>query len=198
MESLVWLNSACNGWTVSCISLQSTGSLLLCQEYRQTVRRCQRYSQKWLCTLSVISQIIIDFLKLLSNFDYIYIYNFFNALLSLFLTGAYHYSHRYQSQCHRRLPNLNVPYFEWHWMSSLDIYMSASDLKQSTFSSSGYPIGAAPPGFQPGLVAWRNSLSSIPPIFPFTVCKPSSRNGSSCLNCGISRVLESCPFDVNY
>ncbi len=123
-------------WTVSCISLQSAGSLLLCQEYRRTARKCQRYSQKWLCTLSVISQIIIDFLKLLSIFDFL---NKLNALLSLFLT-AYHYSHRYQSQCHRRLPNLNVPYFEWHWMSSLDIYMSASNLKPSRFSSSGYPF----------------------------------------------------------
>ena len=115
MAPLVWLNSACNCWTVLCISLQSAGSLLLCQEYRQTARKCQRYSQKWLCTLSVISQIITD----------------------LFLT-AYHYSHRYQSRCHRRLTNLNVPYFEWHWMSSLDIYMSASNLKPSIFSSSGY------------------------------------------------------------
>ena len=159
-----WLNSAC--WTVSCISLQSAGSLLLCQEYRRTARKYQRYSQKWLCTLSVISQIIIDFLKLLSIFDFL---NKLNALLSLLLT-TYHYSHRYQSQCHGRLPNLNVPYFEWHWMSSLGIYMSASNLKPSRFSRSVYPFGAAPPGFQPGLVAWRNSLSSILPTLPFTVC----------------------------
>ena len=110
MASLVWLNSACNCWTVSCISLQSAGSLLLRQEYRRTARKCQRYSQKWLCTLTVISQIITDILKL-SNFD-IYKKYFKNALLSLFLTD-YHCSHRYQSQCHRRLPNLNVPYFEW-------------------------------------------------------------------------------------
>ena len=34
------------------------------------------------------------------------------------------------------------------------------------------PFGAASPGFQPGLVAWRNSLSSLPPTFPLTVCKP--------------------------
>ena len=33
-------------------------------------------------------------------------------------------SHRYQSQCHRRLPNLNVLHFERHWMSSLDINVS--------------------------------------------------------------------------
>ena len=46
----------------------------------------QRYSPNWLSTLSMIWQIITDFLKLLSDFE-IYI----NALLSLFLT-AYHYS----------------------------------------------------------------------------------------------------------
>ena len=84
----VWLNSACNCWTVSCISLQSAGSLLVCQEYRRTARKCQRYSPKWLSTLSMIWQIIIDFLKLLSDFN---IYKKLNALLSLFLT-AYHYS----------------------------------------------------------------------------------------------------------
>ena len=86
IASLVWLNSAC--WTVSCISLPSASSLLLCQEYRRTARTCQRYSPKWLSTLSMIWQIIIDFLKLLSDFD---IYKKLNALLSLFLT-AYHYS----------------------------------------------------------------------------------------------------------
>ena len=199
IASLVWLNSACNCWTVSCISLQSTGSLLLCQEYRRTARKCQRYSQKWLCALSVISQIIDEFLKLLSNFDY-YFFILLKALLSLFLT-AYHYSHRYQVQCHRRLPNLNVPYFEWHWMSSLDIYMSNSNLKPSRFSSSVYPFGAAPPGFQPGLVAWRNSLSSIPPTFPFTVCKPwPSARGMVlvALTAEYQECLKVGPFDVNY
>ena len=93
IASLVWLNSTCNCWTVSCISLHSAGSLLLCQEYRWTVRKCQRYSPKWLSTLSMIwltSFAITDFLKLLSG--------------------------KYQSLCHRRLPNLNVPYFERHWI----------------------------------------------------------------------------------
>ena len=79
-----WLNSAC--WTVSCNSLQSAGSLLLCQEYRQTTRKCQRYSPMWLSTLSMIWQIITDFLKLLSDKE-----KKLNALLSLLLT-AYHYS----------------------------------------------------------------------------------------------------------
>ena len=193
---LVWPNLACHCWTVSCISLRAAGSLLLCQEYRRTARKCQKYSQKWLCTLSVISQIIIDFLKLLSNFDNKK--SVLNALLSLFLT-AYHYSHRYQSQCHRRLPNLNVPYFEWHWMSSLDIYMSASNLKPSRFSSS--PFGVAPPGFEPGLVAWRNSLSSIPPTFLFTVCKPwPSARGMVlvALTAEYQECLKVALFDVNY
>ena len=81
-----WLNSAC--WTVSCISLPSASSLLLCQEYRRTARKCQRYSPKWLSTLSMIWQIITDFLKLLCDKKQ----NKKNpALLSLFLT-AYHYS----------------------------------------------------------------------------------------------------------
>ncbi len=83
-----WLNSAC--WTVSCISLQSAGSLLLCQEYRRTTRKCQRYSPKWLSTLSMIWQIITDFLKLLSDKEKKKEKQL-NALLSLFLT-AYHYS----------------------------------------------------------------------------------------------------------
>ena len=82
-----WLNSAC--WTVSCISLQSAGSLLLCQEYRQTTRKCQRYSPKWLSTLSMMWQIITDFLKLLSDKEKKKGKK--NTLLSLFLT-AYHYS----------------------------------------------------------------------------------------------------------
>ena len=198
MALLVWLNSPRNCWTVSCISLQSAGYLLLCQEYRQTARKCQRYSQKRLCTLSVISQIITDFLKLLSSFNNNL---FFKCITLLFLTGAYHYSHRYQSQCHRRLPNPNVSYFEWHWMSSLDIYMSASDLKPSRFSNSGYPFGAAPPGFQPGLVAWGISLSSIPPTFPVTVCKPwHSARGMvlDALTAQYQECLKVVPFDVNY
>ena len=81
-------------------------------------------------------------------------------------------------------------------MSSLDIYMSASNLKPSRFSRSVYPFGAAPPGFQPGLVAWRKSVQytshfSIHSMHAMAIC---SRNGFSCLNCEISRVLESWPF----
>ena len=126
--------------------------------------------------------------------------NILSALLSIFLT-TYYYSHRYQGQCHRRLPNLNVPYFEWHWISSLDIYLSASNLKPASFSSSGYPFGAAPPGFHPGLVAWRNSLSSLPPTFPFTVCKPwPSARGMVlvALTAEYHECLKVGRFDVNY
>ena len=200
MAPLVWLNSACNCWTVSCISLQSAGSLLLCQEYRRTARKCQRYSQKWLCTLSVISQIIIGFRNCYIRLISFLFLSLWKALLSLFLT-AYRYSHRYQSHCHRRLPNLNFPYFEWHWMSSLDIYMSASNPKQSRVSSSGSPFGAAPPRFQLGVVAWRNSLSSIPPTFPFTVCKPwLSARGMVlvALTAEYQECLKAGPFDVHY
>ena len=100
----------------------------------------------------MIWQIIIDFLKLLSD--------------------------RYQSRCHRRLPNLNIPYFEWHWMHVQLRHIcqpqtwSHQDSQALCILDSHLPFGAAPPGFQPGLAAWRNSLSSWPPTFPFTVCKP--------------------------
>ena len=62
-------------------------------------------------------------------------------------------------------------------------------------------LGAAPPGFQPGLVAWRNSLSSIPPTFPFTVCKPwPSARGMVlvALTAEYQECLKAGPFDVHY
>ena len=63
------------------------------------------------------------------------------------------------------------------------------------------PFGAAPPGFQQGLVAWRNSLSSIPPTFPFTVCKPwpSAREMVLlALTAEYQECLKASPFDVHY
>ena len=62
-------------------------------------------------------------------------------------------------------------------MSSLDINVSLRPEaikipKLWVFLIVIFLLGAAPPGCQPGLVARRNSLSSIPPTFPFTVCKP--------------------------
>ena len=50
--------------SVSSIRLQSAGSL----PSTQTPGKCQRYPQKWLSALSVISQVIVDFLKAFSNF----------------------------------------------------------------------------------------------------------------------------------
>ena len=85
---------------------------------RIQTRKCQRYSPKWLSTLSMIWQIITDFLKLLSDKKKIKKINallFISYCLSLKL-GCVFPSQRYQSRCHRRLPNLNVPYFECHWM----------------------------------------------------------------------------------
>ena len=124
----------------------------------------------------MIWQIIIDFLKL-SDFDQ---FSLSNALFSLFLT-AYHYnlsvffpSHRYQSRCHRRLPNLNVPYC----MSSLDIYVSLKPeaikiLKLRVFLIVIFHLGLLHLDFNQVLyVAWRNSLSSIPLTFLSPVCKP--------------------------
>ena len=116
-----------------------------------------------------LSEIVINFYLLL------FLFFLLNALLSLFLT-AYHYSHRYQSQCHRRLPNLNVPYFEWHWMSSLDVYVSLKPeaikiLKLWVCLIVIFLLGLLHLDFNQ--VLWyEESLSSIPPTFPFTACKP--------------------------
>ena len=97
MATLVWLNTACN------CSDEQLGNVK--DIHKSDCAHCQWFHKSlltsWNCYLTLIKKIV-------------------NALLSLFLT-AYHYSHRYQSQCHRRLQNLNVHYFEWHWMSSLDI-----------------------------------------------------------------------------
>ena len=127
------------------------------------------------------------------------------GLFSLFLT-AYQYSHRYQSQCHRRLPNLNVPYFEWHWDTDLRHICqpqtwSHQDSQALCILDSHLPFQAAPPGFQPGLAAWKNSLSSIPPTFPFTVCKPwPSARGMVlvALTAEYQECLKAGPFHVHY
>ena len=75
---------------------------------------------------------------------------------------------------------------------------SHQDSQALCIPDSHLPFGAAPPGFQPGLAAWRNSLSSIPPTLPFTVCKPwPSARGMVLVALTveyISRVLESWPF----
>ncbi len=63
------------------------------------------------------------------------------------------------------------------------------------------PFGAAPPGFQPGLAAWKNSLSSLPPTFPFTVCKPRpSARGMVlvALTAEYQECLKAGLFDVHY
>ena len=204
-----WLNSACNCWTVPCIGLQSAGSLLLCQEYRRTARNCQRYSPKWLSTLSMILQIITDFLKLLSDW-YIYI---LNALLSLFLT-AYHYSLGVFLPAKDTKAGaiegcqtwMSLTLSDTECMSSL-VHIcqpqtwSHQDSQSLCIPDSHLPFRAAPPGFQPGLAAWRNSLASIPPIFPFTVCKPwPSARGMVlvALTAEYQECLKVGPFDVHY
>ena len=149
--------------------------MLLCQEYRQTARNCQRYPPKWLSTLSMIWHFITDFLKLLSD--------------------------RYQSRCHRRLPILNIPYFEWHWMHVQLRHICQPQTRSHQDSQALCILGAAPPGFQPGLAAWRNSLSSLSPTFPFTVCKlwPSARGMVSvALTAEYQECLKAGPFDVHY
>ena len=135
----------------------------------------------------IFTKVIVHTVNDLTNHYWlseIVIWKKLNALLSLFLT-AYHYSlgfiflsQRYQSRCHRRLPNLNVPYFECHWMHVQLRHIcqpqtwSHHDSQALCILDSYLPFGVDPPGFQPGLAAWKNSLSSIPPTFPFTVCKP--------------------------
>ena len=175
----------------------------------QTARKCQRYSQRWLCTLSVITQIITDFLKFLPTLIHFLILFLLNALLSLFLT-AYHYSHRYQSQCHRRLPNLNVPYFEWHWMSSSDththtyiyIYMCVCvcvcvcvNLRPEAINilklwGCSTWISTRSCGVKEQSVQYTSHFF-IHSMQAMAIC---TRNGSSCLNSGILRVLESWPL----
>ena len=116
-------------------------------------------------------------------------------------------SDRYQSWCHRRLPNLNVPYFERHWMHVQLRHIcqpqtwSHQDSQALCILDSYLPFGGAPPGFQPGLAAWRNSLSSLPPTFSFTVCKPwPSARGMVlvALTAEYQECLKAGPFGVHY
>ena len=45
-----------------------------------------------------------------------------------------------------------------------------------------------------GFESVNDYLSSVPPTFPSKYASHGSRNGSSCLKCGISKVLECWPF----
>ena len=85
-------------------------------------------------------------------------------------------------------------------MSSLDIYVSLKP-EALCILDSYLPFGVAPPGFQPGLAAWKKSLSSIPPTFPFTVCKPwPSARGMVlvALTAEYQECLKAGPFNVHY
>ena len=118
--------------------------------------------------------------SLLTFWNYLIKKYFFklNALLSLFLT-AYHYSLGVFSTAKDTKAGAIEGCQTWmsltlsvtECMSSLDIYVSLKP-EALCILDSYLPFGVAPPGFQPGLAAWKNSLSSIPPTFPFTVCKP--------------------------
>jgi len=196
MAFLVWLNSECNCWTVSCISLQSAGSLLLCQEYRRTAR--------WLFTLSVIWQIIIDFLKLLSDFDK----NILNASLSLFLT-AYHYSLGISFPAEgtkaRAIEGcrtwMSLTLSDTEYMSSLDIYISLKPevikiLKLCVFLIVIFLLGVLHLDFNQVL---RHEETVCPVYLPLFHSHYASHGHlleewEERLNCGISRVLESWPF----
>ena len=78
---------------------------------------------------------------------------------------------------------------------------SHQDSQALCILDSHLPFGAAPPGFQPGLAAWKNSLSSLPPTFPFTVCKPRpSARGMVlvALTAEYQECLKAGPFDACY
>ena len=86
-------------------------------------------------------------------------------------------------------------------MSSLDIYVSLKPEAIKILKLCVFLIGVAPPGFQPGLAVWKNSLSRIPPTFPFTVCKPwPSARGMVlvALTAEYQECLKAGPFDVHY
>ena len=134
-----------------------------------------------------------------------------NALLSLFRT-AYHSSVSVFPQ--PQLPTLvshKVDKLECPLLSvTLNIQLrhicqpqtwSHQDSQAQCIRDSLLPFGAAPPGFQPGLVEWRNRLSTIPPTFPFTVCKPwPSVRGMVLvtLTAEYQECLKVGPFDVRY
>ena len=147
-----------------------------------------------------LSEIVIwlwDIKKILKN------YNIY-ALLSLFLT-VYHIAWVFFSQ--PKIPNLNVPYFECHWMHVQLRHIcqpqtwSHQDSQALCILDNYLPFGVAPPGFQPGLAACKKILSSIPPTFPFTVCKlrPSARGMVLvALTAEYQECLKAGPFDVHY
>ena len=139
---------------------------------------------------------------------------FLNTLLSLFLTAC-HYSlgaffpakdtkASAIGGCQTWMPfTLSVT----ECMSSLDSLCgqpqtwSHQDSQALCIVDSYLPFGVAPPGFQPGLVAWKNSLSSIPPTFPFTLCKPwPSAQGTVlvALTAEYQECLKAGLFDVHY
>ena len=137
-----------------------------------------------------------------------------NALLSLFLT-AYHYSLGVFFPAKDTKAGAIEGCQTWmsltlsvtECMSSLDMYIykpqtsSHQDSQALCFLDSYLPFGVALHGFKPGLAAWKNSLSSKPPTFAFTVCKPwPSARGMVlvALTAEYQECLKAGPFDVHY
>ena len=143
----------------------------------------------------MIWQIITDFLKLLSDKEkekekYIILFISYYLLYSLGVFFQAKDTKAGAIECCQTWMSLTLSVTKC--MSSWDMYIYVS-LKQ--------PIGVAPPGFQPGLAAWKNSLSSIPPTFPFTVCKPwLSARGMVlvALTAKYQECLKAGPFDVHF
>ena len=199
-----WLNSAC--WTVSCISLQSAGSLLLCQEYRRT-RKCQRYSPKWLSTLSMIWQIITDFLKLLSDKEkndqkIQCITLFISYCSSLYSLGVFFSAKDTKAGAIEGCQTwMSLTLSVTECMSSLDIYVSFKPevikiLKLCVFLMVIFLLDFNRLDFNQVL---RHEKTVCPVYCHFSIHSMQamaicSRKGFNCLNCGISRLLKSWPF----
>ena len=136
-----------------------------------------------------------------------------NALLSLFLT-AYHYSLGVFFPAKDTKAGaiegcqtwMSLTFSVTECMSSLDIYVSLTPeairiLKLCVFLIVIFLLGLLQLDFNQVLRKWKNSLSSIPPTFPFTVCTPwPSARGMVlvALTAEYQECLKAGPFDVHY
>ena len=173
---------------------------------RRTTRKFQRYSPKWLSI-----QIITDFLKWLSDFD-IYknkiIIKKQKKRITLFLT-AYHFSLGVFFPAKDTKAGAIEGCQTWmsltlsvtECMSSLDIYVilkpeAINILKLCVFLIVIFLLGLLHLDFNQVLRHEKNSLSSMPPTFPFTVCKPmpSARGMVLVALTAEYQVFESWPF----
>ena len=166
-------------------ALQSAGSLLWCQEYRRT----DRYSQKWLCTLLITNHSWLSEIGDNNIFYFFYSVYYSAIVAAYYYSfSAFFPSHfslfwvilnvqwRHVSIGHSvslKIRDVQVwqPFHGtgfgtcgWGKCTEADILCqpqtwSHQDSQALGILDSHLSFAAAPPGFQPGLVAWRNSLS---------------------------------------